>query len=192
MLPHYHSECSLCSTAWSEWFGKPGTPSRLLLERFGSYLKDCCKVTFGYVITWKTAERFGYFKDCCKVIRERLLQAGLDTWKTTARLYAKDYCKRVWIPERLLQGLDTWKTAALGIEAWSTMQCGATSDVHISSMLLLNNLGYAYSSVSNVAPRTLGVLQASTPKAEVLQVSNGSSLSRSRFLRQITNVIMRI
>ena len=47
-----------------------------------------------------------------------------------------------------------------------------------------------HSSVSNVAPRTLGVLQASTPKAEVFQVSNGSSLSRRRFLRQINNVII--
>ena len=47
-----------------------------------------------------------------------------------------------------------------------------------------------HSAVSNVAPRTLGVLQASTPKAEVIQVSNGSSLSRRRFLRQITNVII--
>ena len=66
-----------------------------------------------------------------------------------------------------------------------------------------------HSSVSNVAPRTLGVPQASTPKhryfrlrlrslkylwpkAEVFQVSNGSNLSRRRLLRQITNVIITV
>ena len=150
MLPLYHSECSLCSTAWSQWFSKLG-------ERL---LAGCCWQSLD---TWKTAARFGYViiherllqgldtslyyiyvKDCCKVwIFERLLQ-GLNTRKTTASGfgYVKDCCK-VWIRERPLQGLDTWKTVALGVEAWSTPSVGPRW-MHTSAACCLNSLGYAW------------------------------------------------
>ena len=144
MLPHYRSdgECSLCSTTWSIDSMKSviwqtwGMSSMPLLARFG-YLKDCCKVWIRH-----------YTKDCCKVwIRERLLQ-GLDTWKTTVRL--------------------TWKTAArfgylkdccFGRRALKHTQCGATLDAHISSMLLLSSLGYAYwDAGSSTSLRSINIL----------------------------------
>ena len=135
------------------------------------------------------------------ILLEGRVTCGLNTWKTAASFgYLKDCCKVIWIHEKPLQGLDTytWKTAAaLGVEpTWSTPgpvwgHVGNWSmNAHISSMLLLNSLGYAHwdasssnclrsislwnccvhSSVSNVAGPTLGVLQASTPKAEVFQI----------------------
>ena len=71
-----NSDCSLCSTAWSQWFG----------ELDGRTSSKLVPVRFAGIYPWKTAARFGYVKelDCCKVWlrRVRLLQ-GL-----------------IWIPER--------------------------------------------------------------------------------------------
>ena len=139
MLPHhYHSQCSLCSTAWSQWFGE-------LEER----LLGCCRQGLD---TWKTAARFGYVIDCCKVwIRERLLQ-GLDTWKTAAlgAVVAWSTPSQRWdhVENRRMHTL----AACFFSTAWGThIEVLAAATVYIRSQYQFIVVCVHWS-VSNVAP----------------------------------------
>ena len=145
-----YSECSLCSTAWSQWFGE---------------LEELLRAAAGKV--WiperllqglETATRFG---DCCKVSKEASTPKA-----------AIFQVSNTW---RLRKGLDTWKIAALGVEASEAHPVrvhfgNQSTNAHISSNCLYTKYQFINCCVYLSWPNTQWVcFKPRRQKAEVFQ-----------------------